>query len=72
MSDNATAGRRTRVERNIYLRTSGTYEVGFRDGTGKQRWRSVNGGITAARALRTSSWRVGAAARPLSPMLASA
>jgi integrase len=28
------------------------YEVGFKDGGGKQRWRTVTGGITAARALR--------------------
>jgi integrase len=28
------------------------YEVGFKDGAGKQRWRTVAGGITAARALR--------------------
>jgi integrase len=28
------------------------YEVGFKDGSGKQRWRTVDGGITAARALR--------------------
>ena len=30
----------------------GVYEVGFKDGGGKQRWRTVAGGITAARALR--------------------
>ncbi len=52
MSDDATVSRRTRVERNIYLRASGAYEVGFRDASGKQRWRTVNGGVTAARALR--------------------
>jgi hypothetical protein len=28
------------------------YEVGFKDGSGKQRWRTVDGGITAARAVR--------------------
>jgi hypothetical protein len=33
--------RRLRVERNIYRRTSGVFEVGFRDGAGKQRWRTV-------------------------------
>lgn len=44
--------RRVRVERNIYRRASGVYEVGFKDGSGKQRWRTVQGGITAARALR--------------------
>ena len=44
--------RRIRVERKIYRRASGVYEVGFKDGTGKQRWRTVQGGITAARAVR--------------------
>jgi len=44
--------RRIRVERNIYRRASGAYEVGFRDVSGKQRWRTVQGGITAARAVR--------------------
>ena len=44
--------RRVRVERNIYRRPSGVYEVGFKDATGTQRWRTVEGGITAARALR--------------------
>jgi Phage integrase, N-terminal SAM-like domain len=36
----------------IYRRASGTYEVGFRDPTGRQRWRTVDGGITAARGIR--------------------
>jgi integrase len=40
------------VERNIYRRPSGVYEVGFKDGSGRQRWRTVTGGITAARAMR--------------------
>ncbi len=44
--------RRVRVERNIYRRATGVYEVGFKDGGGKQRWRTVDGGITAARAAR--------------------
>jgi hypothetical protein len=49
---NATA-RRVRVERNIYSRpTTGVFEIGFKDGAGVQRWRTVTGGITAARALR--------------------
>ena len=29
-----------------------TFEVGYRDSAGKQRWRTVEGGITAARAVR--------------------
>ena len=44
--------RRVRVERNIYRRATGVYEVGFKDGGGKQRWRTVDGGIRAARAAR--------------------
>jgi integrase len=50
-TDRATP-RRVRVERNIYQRPSGVYEVGFKDGGGVQRWRTVDGGITAARAVR--------------------
>lgn len=46
------APRRVRVERNIYRRPSGTYEVGFKDVDGRQRWRTIDGGITAARAVR--------------------
>lgn len=41
-----------RIERNIYRRPSGVYEIGFKDVAGTQRWRTVDGGITAARALR--------------------
>jgi integrase len=52
MSETPAQPRRVRVERNIYRRTSGVYEVGFKDGSGKQRWRTVDGGITAARAVR--------------------
>jgi integrase len=52
MSEHQRPPRRVRVERNIYRRPSGVYEVGFKDGSGKQRWRTVEGGITAARALR--------------------
>jgi integrase len=44
--------RRVRVERNIYRRPTGVLEVGFKDGAGIQRWRTVDGGIMAARALR--------------------
>ena len=52
MSKSEKAPRRVRVERNIYRRASGVYEVGFKDAGGKQRWRTVDGGITAARAVR--------------------
>ena len=47
--------RRERVERNIYRRTSGgrtVFEIGYRDSAGRQRWRTIEGGITAARAAR--------------------
>lgn len=50
--DSNAAPRRMRVERNIYRRASGVYEVGFKDGAARQRWRTVEGGITAARAVR--------------------
>jgi integrase len=52
MAESSQQPRRVRVERNIYRRASGVYEIGFKDGTGKQRWRTVQGGITAARAIR--------------------
>lgn len=52
MSNATPAARRVRVERNIYRRPTGVFEVGFRDGSGTQRWRTVQGGITAARAMR--------------------
>jgi integrase len=44
--------RRVRVERNIYRRSTGVFEVGFKDAAGIQRWRTVDGGIMAARKLR--------------------
>lgn len=52
MSTNPSLPRRTRVERNIYRRSNGVYEIGFKDASGKQRWRTVAGGIMAARAAR--------------------
>jgi integrase len=52
MSNSPNAPRRQRVERNIYRRPTGVFEVGYKDASGKQRWRTVDGGITAARALR--------------------
>ena len=52
MSKDLGSPRRVRVERNIYRRPTGVYEVGFKDGAGKQRWRTVAGGVTATRALR--------------------
>jgi integrase len=45
--------RRERVERGIYSRTAANgrrvFEIGFRDAQSKQRWRRIDGGITAAR-----------------------
>jgi integrase len=52
MPEDSRSVRRVRVERNVYRRSSGVYEIGFKDASGKQRWRTVEGGITAARALR--------------------
>ena len=56
MSSTNGSPRRQRVERNIYRRTSAAgrtvYEVGYRDSAGRQRWKVVDGGITAARAER--------------------
>lgn len=46
--------RRTSVERNIYQRPDGKYEIGYRDSSSRQRWEVVQGGIKAARALRDS------------------
>lgn len=54
MSKATPAPRRTLVERGIYARKDSdgrtVYEIGWRDSRGKQRWRRVEGGITAARA----------------------
>jgi integrase len=48
--------RRERVEPNIYRRRAAdgreVFEVGFRDATGRQRWKTIGGGITAARSVR--------------------
>jgi integrase len=52
MSTNDSSPRRVRVERNIYRRGNGVFEIGFKDAQNKQRWRTVAGGITAARAAR--------------------
>ena len=52
MADSPGAARRVRVERGIYRRSTGVLEVGFKDETGRQRWRTVDGGILAARKVR--------------------
>ncbi len=51
-STGSTPARRVRVERNIYRRADGCFEIGYRDSTGKQRWKVIAGGISAARAER--------------------
>lgn len=52
MATTVAAPWRSRVERNIYRRPDGKLEIGYRDSTEKQRWKVVEGGITAARAER--------------------
>ena len=52
MADSDGTARPVRVERGIYRRASGVLEVGFKDETGRQRWRTVDGGILAARKVR--------------------
>lgn len=51
MADSNTP-RRVRVERGIYRRPTGVLEVAYADETGRVRWRTVNGGILAARKVR--------------------
>ena len=47
------ARRSRRARRAKYLSPGvGRVQVGFKDGSGRQRWRTVDGGITAARAVR--------------------
>jgi hypothetical protein len=52
MENASPSPRRVRIERNIYRRSNGVFEIGFKDATGRQRWRTIQGGITAARAAR--------------------
>jgi integrase len=44
--------RRVRVERGIYVRGSDTYEITYTDSDGRQRWKTIDGGLKAARAAR--------------------
>lgn len=46
------APRRVRVERGIYRRPTGVLEIGYKDETGRLRWRTVGGGILMARKVR--------------------
>lgn len=50
MSSPKPTARRVRVEPGIYKRRDGKFELGWRDASGKQKWRVVDGGIKAARA----------------------
>jgi integrase len=50
-----TVKRRTRVEPGIYARPDGRLEIGYRDAQGRQRWRVVEGGVTAARKQLTAA-----------------
>lgn len=52
MAESSSAPRRVRVERAVYRRPTGILEVCFKDETGRLRWRTVDGGILAARKLR--------------------
>ena len=67
MSGFASAPRRVRVERNIYRRSTGVFEIGFKDASGIQRWRTVDGGLMAARRLRDDCWLGAVAVRPWLP-----
>jgi integrase len=52
------ASRRTRFESGVYTRITKdgktVFEIGWRDAQGKQRWRIIDGGISAARAALTA------------------
>lgn len=52
MADSGSTPRRVRVERGIYERPTGVLEVAYKDESGRLRWRTVDGGILAARKLR--------------------
>ncbi len=52
MARRASAPRCVRVERGIYQRSTGVLEVGYKDEFGRLRWKTVGGGILAARKVR--------------------
>jgi integrase len=49
MAEPTQAPRRVQVERAVYRRPTGVLEICFKDETGRLRWRTVDGGILAAR-----------------------
>jgi integrase len=52
MTESSQSPRRVRVERAIYRRSTGVLEVCYKDENRRLRWRTVYGGILAARKLR--------------------
>jgi integrase len=55
MADEQATPRRVRVERNLYRRPDGAFELGYRDSDGRQRWQKLGHvGIKHARAERDS------------------
>jgi integrase len=52
MAESASTPRRVRVERGIYRRPTGVLEVAYKDEIGHLRWRTVDGGMLAARKVR--------------------
>lgn len=51
---NATAARRVRVEKGIYRRPDGRLEIGWRDASGKLRWRAMKDRIVKGRLDRAT------------------
>jgi integrase len=48
----ATAARRQRIERGIYRSPTGRYEITYTDSDGRQRWKTIIGGLKDARQAR--------------------
>ena len=63
--------RRERVERGIYRCPNGKLEIGWRDASGRQRWKKVDGGVKAARAAlaREHAKRASGGQEPENPRL---
>jgi hypothetical protein len=52
MDERQSAPRSVRIERGIYQRSTGVFEVGYKDEIGRLRWKTVDGGVLAARKVR--------------------